>query len=49
MLLDDVVDVLKEREMCGVREALSVYINVQDEALTVTVELTRSAQMNERM
>ena len=35
--------------MCGVRKALPVYTNAQDEALTVTVELTRSAKMNETM
>jgi hypothetical protein len=35
--------------MCRVSKALPVYINVQDEALTVTVALTRSAKMNEKM
>ena len=47
VLLDNVVDVLRRGNVWGQKAVAG--IDVQAEALTVTVELTRSAKMNEKM
>ena len=47
VLLDNVVDVLGKGNVWGQEGATG--IDVQTEGLTVTVELTRSAKMNETM